>query len=242
MRKWSNKPKMSKFWPLTFKKQPFEWFNQILLMICCLCHPKEASCKKRKKVIEQFLRKWSNKPKMSKFWPLTFKKQPFEWFNQILLMICCVCHPKEASCKKRKKVIEQFLRKWSNKPKMSKFWPLTFKKQPFQILLMICCLCHPKEASCKKRKKVIEQFLRKWSNKPKMSKFWPLTFKKQPFEWFNQILLMICCLCHPKEASCKKRKKVIEQFLRKLTLKFVPFDPMLIFRPPKPPVRVIESH
>ena len=49
-------------------------------------------------------------------------------------------------------------------------------------------------------------------------------------------------LCHPKEASCKKRKKVIEQFLRKSTLKFVPFDPMLIFRPPKTPVRVIESH
>ena len=50
------------------------------------------------------------------------------------------------------------------------------------------------------------------------------------------------CLCHPKEASCKKRKKVIEQFLRKLTLKFVTFDPMLIFRPPKTPVRVTESH
>ena len=120
--------------------------------------------------------------------------------------------PKKLHAKKRKKVIEQFLRKWSNKPKMSKFWPLTFKKQPFewfnQILLMIYCLCHPKEASCKKIKKVIEQFLRKWSNKPKMSKFWPLTFKKQPFEWFNQILLMICCLCHPKEASCTVFEKI----------------------------------
>ena len=40
----------------------------------------------------------------------------------------------------------------------------------------------------------------------------------------------------------KKRKKVIEQFLRKFTLKFFPFDPMLIFRPPKFPVTVIESH
>ena len=86
------------------------------------------------------------------------------------------------------------------------------------------------------------QFLRKWSNKPKMSKFLPLTFKEQPFERFNQILLMICCLCHPKEASCKKRKKVIEQFLRTFTLKCFPFDPMLIFRPPKIPVTVIESH
>ena len=28
----------------------------------------------------------------------------------------------------------------------------------------------------------------------------------------------------------KERKKVIEQFLRKFTLKFFPFDPMLIFR------------
>ena len=37
-------------------------------------------------------------------------------------------------------------------------------------------------------------------------------------------------------------KKVIEQFLRKLTFKFLPFDPMLIFRPPKTPFTVIESH
>ena len=68
------------------------------------------------------------------------------------------------------------------------------------------------------------QFLRKWSNKPKMSKFWLLTFKEQPFERFNQVLLIICCLCHPKKASCKKGKKVIAQFLRKFTLKFFPFD------------------
>ena len=40
----------------------------------------------------------------------------------------------------------------------------------------------------------------------------------------------------------QKRKKVIEQFLRKFTLKFFPFDPMLIFRPLKIPVTVIESH
>ena len=40
----------------------------------------------------------------------------------------------------------------------------------------------------------------------------------------------------------QKRKKVIEQFLRKFTFKLFPFDPRLIFRPPKIPVTVIESH
>ena len=148
--------------------------------------------------------------------------------------------------KKEKKLLNSF---WENgltnqKCKNFDLWPSrnnpssdSTKSYLWYVVYVI-----PKKLHAKKRKKVIKQFLRKWSNKPKMSKFWPLTFKKQPFEWFNQILLMICCLCHPKEASCKKRKKVIEQFLRKSTLKFVPFDPMLIFRPPKTPVRVIESH
>ena len=165
MRKWSNKPKMSKFWPLTFKKQPFERFNQILLMICCLCHPKEASCKKRKKVIEQILRKWSNKPKMSKFWPLTFTKQPFEWFNQILLMICCLCHPKEASCKKRKKVIEQFWENGLTNQKCQNFdlWPSrnnpssdSTKSYLWYVVYVI-----PKKLHAKKEKKLLNSF---WEN------------------------------------------------------------------------------
>ena len=103
--------KKSKFWPLTFKKQPFEWFNQILLMICCLCHPKEASCKKIKKVIEQFLRKWSNKPKMSNFdlWPS--RNNPSSDSTKSYLWYVVYIIPKKLHAKKEQKLLNSF---WEN--------------------------------------------------------------------------------------------------------------------------------
>ena len=182
---------MSKFdlWPS--RNNPSSDSTKSYLWYVVYVIPKSFMQKKEKKLLNSFWEKWSNKPKMSKFWPLTFKKQPFEWFNQILLMICCLCHPKEASCKKIKKVIETVLRKWSNKPKMSKFdlWP---------------------------------------------SRNNPSSDSTKSYLWYVVYVI--------QRSFMQKKKKSYWTVFEKINFKICPIWPMLIFRPPKPPVRVIESH
>ena len=126
MRKWSNKPNMSKVWPLTLKKQPFERFNQILLIICCLCHPKEASWKKMKKSYGTVFEKTNFKvyPIWSHVNFLTPKKKHLQQFSCTHFFIVYEDHPKEDVCLNRNKrppgLIAPLLRFWhllGNPPK-----------------------------------------------------------------------------------------------------------------------------
>ena len=49
--------------------------------------------------------------------------------------------------------------------------------------------------------------LSKWPPNAKRAKFDLFDLEKWHLERFNQIYLSICDLCHPKEASCQKKKK-----------------------------------
>ena len=63
------------------------------------------------------------------------------------------------------------------------------------------------------RETVTEPFWSKWPASAKGTKFDLSDLEKWPLERFNQIYLLICDVCHPKEAACQKRKKVTEAFL-----------------------------
>ena len=132
LRKWLNSLKICIF--LLFcttnraQKDPFEYFNGVQLFTADRWYHTEAVCTKRKKVIKQFLRKWLKSLKICIF--LLFlrtnraQKDPFEYFNGDQLFMADRWYHTEAVCIKRKKVTEQFQRKWAKCVKSSIFLPM----------------------------------------------------------------------------------------------------------------------
>ena len=70
------------------------------------------------------------------------------------------------------------------------------------------------EALCQIREKVTAQFWSKWPPSAKRAKFDLTDLEKWPLERFNQIYLLICDLCHPKEKKlhAKKEEKLLKCF------------------------------
>ena len=67
-------------------------------------------------------------------------------------------------------------------------------------------------ALCQNREKVTEQFCCKLPPNAKRARFDLSYLEKWPLERFNQIYLSIFDVCHPKEAPCQKRKKLVKRF------------------------------
>ena len=94
--------KRGQIWPFRPWKWPLERFKQTRLLVHE--YPSwEALCgkKKQKTLLNSF---GTNGLQMQKGQNLTFPTlKNLERFNQIYLSICDLCHPKEASCQKKKK-------------------------------------------------------------------------------------------------------------------------------------------
>ena len=99
--------------------------------------------------------------------------------------------------------------------KKSKIWPFLPWKKTFRAiqanLSFDSSLVPFFGSSMPNREKVTEQFWSKWPPNAKRAKF---DLVKWPLERFNHIYFSICDLCHPKEATCQRRKKVTKEFLR----------------------------
>ena len=104
---------------------------------------------------------------------------------------------------------------------------------PYDMLFM-----SSQRSFMQKKKKSYGTVFEKIHFKPKMSKFWP---RNNPSSDSTKSSLWYVVYVIPKKLHAKKRKKVMEQFLRKFTLNFFPFDPILILDLQKS-VTVIESH
>ena len=97
--------KKAKIWPFWPWKRTFKAIQSNLSFDSSLVPFLAALCQNREKVTEQF---WANDLQMQKsqIWPFRPWKLTFRAIQPIYLSICDLCHPKEASCKKRGKVTE----------------------------------------------------------------------------------------------------------------------------------------
>ena len=85
------------------ERGPLKRFNQTCLLTVHLYPSLAALWQNREKVTEWFWSKWPPNAKRANFDLFDLEKWPLERFNQIYLSICDLCHPKEASCQKKKK-------------------------------------------------------------------------------------------------------------------------------------------
>jgi len=111
----SEKLKISKFFGVPFGPQgtTFEHFNRIQLIMAARWLYTEAVHTKRKKVTEQFVRKWPNSLKICIFLgPKQAHMDTLVYFNGNQLIKAARWRHTEAKHAKRKKNTELFLRKW----------------------------------------------------------------------------------------------------------------------------------